>query len=252
MEEKTEVKIKSLQKALSVLDCFAEKPLLGVTEISEKLGLYKSNVHNILLTLKAMHYLEQDEESGKYRLSVAVFNLSRALTTTFAISKISLPYMQELADRVNERVFLAVPAGDEVLYLDSTYPKESFSLMRIITGDRAKMYCTGVGRAMMAYLPEKVIDEYLSHPLKKYTDYTITDPAVLRTELARTRTRGYSIDNMEHEFGVRCIGMPIFNKYKKLEGGISISGPAEHLSTEKLEEYAIILKNYITKIEERI
>lgn len=252
MGEKPEAKMKSLQKALSVLDCFAEKPVLGVTEISEKLGLYKSNVHSILTTLKSMNYLEQDEESGKYRLSVAVFNLTRALTTTFAISKISLPFMQELSDRINERVFLAIPVDDEALYLDSTYPKESFSLMRIITGDRAKMYCTGVGRAMMAHLPEERIDEYLQRPLKRYTDYTITDPNELRKELKRTRIRGYSIDNMEHEFGVRCVGMPIFNKYGKLEGGISISGPADRLSEERLNEYAIILKTYITKIEERL
>lgn len=76
-EAEVKAKVKSLQKALEVLDCFREKQPLGVTEISEKLGLYKSNVHNILMTFKAMDYLEQDEESGKFVLGTAIFGLVR-------------------------------------------------------------------------------------------------------------------------------------------------------------------------------
>ena len=68
MKDGGEIKVKSLQKALEVLHCFVEKQPLGVTEISEKLGLYKSNVHNILMTFKAMGYLEQDPDSGKFRI----------------------------------------------------------------------------------------------------------------------------------------------------------------------------------------
>ena len=75
MAENNEIKVKSLQKALEILNLFTEKPVLGVTEVSEYFGLYKSTVHNILSTLKAMEYLEQDEETGKYRLGIQIFNL---------------------------------------------------------------------------------------------------------------------------------------------------------------------------------
>lgn len=78
MENNGEIKVKSLQKALEILNCFAVKQPLGVTEISEKLGLYKSNVHNILVTFTAMEYLVQDPESGKFRLGPEVMMLSRA------------------------------------------------------------------------------------------------------------------------------------------------------------------------------
>ena len=97
-KEGTEVKIKSLQKALQVLECFVEKQPLGVTEISEKMGLYKSNVHNILSTFKAMDYLEQDPDTGKFRLGTAVFALSRALRENLDISRIVVPFMRRIAE----------------------------------------------------------------------------------------------------------------------------------------------------------
>ena len=75
MVDNNEIKVKSLQKALEILNLFTVKPVLGVTEISEYFGIYKSTVHNILSTLKAMEYLEQDEETGKYRLGIQVFTL---------------------------------------------------------------------------------------------------------------------------------------------------------------------------------
>ena len=86
MAENNEIKVKSLQKALEILNLFTEKPVLGVTEVSEYFGLYKSTVHNILSTLKAMEYLEQDEETGKYRLGIQIFNLSKALGDTYSIT----------------------------------------------------------------------------------------------------------------------------------------------------------------------
>ena len=252
MTENRETVMKSLQKALTVLNCFVESPLLGVTEISEKLGLYKSNVHNILTTLKSMDYIEQDSESGKYRLSVAVFALSRAVGANYMISKIALPYMQELSDKVGERVFLGVPLEDRMVYLDSAYPRASFNLMRMITGVYADLYCTAIGKAMLAYFPQPRIDAYLQREFPAFTEYTITDPDRIAAEIQTTRIRGFAIDDMEHEFGVRCVAMPIFNRQGNLEAAISISGPASRMTLQKLESYAITMKLYITRIEERL
>ena len=70
----TEIKVKSLQKALEILNSFTKKPVLGVTEVSDELGIHKTTVHNIMSTLKAMEYLDQDEETGKYRLGIQIFN----------------------------------------------------------------------------------------------------------------------------------------------------------------------------------
>ena len=246
------MKVKSLQKALEILNCFIVKPKLGVTEISEMLGLNKSNVHNILSTFKEINYLEQDEETGKYQLGVGIFALCQSVGDRFNVRKIVMPFMQEIADQTGEMVYLAVPHEDEVIYLDAMYPVESFNLMRVILCERAQMYCTGIGKAVLAFLPEMVRDAYINKELTAYTEHTITDRDELMEELRRTRERGYSVDNMEHEFGVKCVGMPIFNRKGAVEAAISVSGPSLRFSEERIEEIAGILKTYVEKIQERM
>ena len=246
------MKVKSLQKALEILNCFIVKPKLGVTEISEMLGLNKSNVHNILSTFKEINYLEQDEETGKYQLGVGIFALCQSVGDRFNVRKIVMPFMQEIADQTGEMVYLAVPHEDEVIYLEAMYPVESFNLMRVILGERAQMYCTGIGKAVLAFLPEMVRDAYINKELTAYTEHTITDRDELMEDLRRTRERGYSVDNMEHEFGVKCVGMPIFNRKGAVEAAISVSGPSLRFSEERIEEIAGILKTYVEKIQERM
>lgn len=253
MTNNNEIKVKSLQKALEILNLFTDKPVLGVTEISEYFGLYKSTVHNILSTLKAMEYLEQDEETGKYRLGIQVFNLSKAMADTYSITKIAMPYMQELSNQTGERCYLAVPYRWEVLYLEAMYPAESVELMRSILGERAQMYCTGLGKAMLANMSDREIKEYIaSHELRAFTENSITDKDVFREELMRTRQRGYAIDNMEHEFGIKCMAMPIFDRTRSVYAAISISGLATHFTETQMTDWAILLKKYINKIESRL
>lgn len=253
MSTNGEVKIKSLQKALEVLNCFSSKPVLGVTEISEKLGLYKSNVHNILSTLQAMDYVEKDESTGNYRLGMGIFALSRALGDSFAITKIAMPYMQELANLTDERVYLAIPHHLEVVYLEAMYPAESVHLMRSILGEKAAMHCTGLGKAMLANMDPEDLEEYLKkHDLRAYTDHTITDPDEFRKEMLLTRQRGYAVDDMEHEFGIKCVALPIFDKNRKLHAGLSVSGSSIRFTEEQIHEWAILMKRYIDKIEQRL
>ena len=230
MAENNEIKVKSLQKALEILNLFTEKPVLGVTEVSEYFGLYKSTVHNILSTLKAMEYLEQDEETGKYRLGIQIFNLSKALGDTYSITKIAGPYMQELSNYTGERCYLAVPYRQEVLYLDAMYPADSIELMRSILGERAQMHCTGLGKAMLANMGEREISDYLEHhKLEAFTENSIID---------------------KKQF--KCIAMPVFDRTKNVYAAISISGMANHFTDANIAEWAMLLKKYIRKIESRL
>lgn len=155
MENNGEIKVKSLQKALEILNCFAVKQPLGVTEISEKLGLYKSNVHNILVTFTAMEYLVQDPESGKFRLGPEVMMLSRAFRENLDITKIAVPVMREIANEVQELVYLAVPKGEDMLYLEAVSPENQRLVTKSVTGECSKMYCTSVGKAVLATMSEE-------------------------------------------------------------------------------------------------
>lgn len=245
--------LKSLVKALEVMNCFIEKPQMGVTEISNKLGLYKSNVHNILHTYCEMGYLEKDTNTGKYKLGIKIFGLSRALGDTFVISKIAAPYMQELSNLADARVYLAVLYGDEVLYLEAMYPKKSFELMRSIFGDRAELYCTGIGKAILANLPYEKQKDYIAHTeLKRFTDNTITDKRILLKEMENIRIRGFATDNMEHEFGVKCVAVPIYNRKRELVAGLSVSGASVNFPDTRSVELAEIINTYATKIGSRL
>lgn len=251
-KEEKEIKVSSLRKAITVLNCFTQTPKLGVTQISNMLGLNKSNVYNILSTYEAMGYLERDHETGKYQLGLGIFTLSRALGDSFSITKVAQPYMQELANLTNERVYLGVPHEDEVVYLEAFYPADKMSLMRSLLGERAKMYCTGIGKAMLAYLPEERIEEYSNRPLEAFTENTVTDSKILKEELAWIRKNGYAIDRMEHEFGIKCIGAPIFDKSGEICAAISISGPSLRFTDERIKQLYELLKKYIKIIQERI
>jgi len=247
-----EIKVKSLYKALRVLDCFSvNQPELGITEISERLGLYKSNVHNIVDTFVKAGYLEQNPENEKYRLGMKILELGHVISSNINLRKLILPYMQELADFTNETVYLGIPNEGEVIYLDSSSPKHQLST-RSMLGVKAPLYCTGIGKAMLAHLPEEVLHSIFAKGLKKFTDHTITEPEKLLQEIAEIRTRGYSIDNMEHEFGIKCVGMPILNKKKQVVAGISMSGPSLRYDDEKIKEYAARLKEIVLVLEDKM
>ena len=96
------------------------------------------------------------------------------------------------------------------------------------------------------------ISAYLQKKLTVYTDHTISDPVQLKAELEATRQRGYAIDDMEHEFGVKCVAMPIFDKTHKLYAAISVSGLAVHFTDRQIQEWALLIKKYVAKIENRL
>ncbi len=252
MKHEGEVKVKSLQKALEILHCFVEKQPLGVTEISEKLGLYKSNVHNILMTFKAMGYLEQDPDSGKFRLGIEVFSLSRAFRQNLDISKIALPYMQKIADETGEMVYLSIPRGDEMIYVETVYPQNQRMLGQAVAGEHCKMYCTGVGKAILATMPQQEIVQLIHEPLEPITEYTITDLETLMREIDETRQRGYGIDDMELNFGMKCVGVALKNHKGQVEAGLSVSAPSLRMGDETVRKTASILKAYGNEIQKML
>lgn len=252
MPEPEATKVKSLSKALRVLECFSTAtPELGITEISERLGLYKSNVHNIVDTFAKNGYLERNPDTEKYRLGMKMLAFSHIVTSSLGFKEAAMPHMQQLADESREMVYLAMPDSLEVIYIHAVCPSSKL-LLRSIPGVKAPMYCTGIGKAMLAQLPGEAVEAIIAKGLQPFTDHTITEGAALREELDRIRTRGYAIDNMEHEFGIKCVGMPVLSKRGQLVAGISISGPSLRFTEEQELYYAQRLKEVALKIQEKL
>jgi len=247
-----DVKVKSIKKTVDILNCFIEKQPLGITEISQKLGLHKSNVHNILSTLAALDYVGQEAESGKYYLGAGVLRLSRALGERYNFRNIAVGHMRQLADSENEIVALTTPMGKEVFYMEMAYPRSGRAATNYMRTMTNHMHTTSCGKAMMAYMPESFVEEYFQKPAEAPTEHTITTLEDMQVELAAVRKNGYAVDNMETDLGVRCVGVPILDRNREVVGALSISGSVLTFNDERVSDLAEKLKEAVSEIEKTI
>ncbi len=249
--DKGDIKIKSLYKALTVLDCFSEKQPLSITEISDKLGLYKSNVYDILTTLAAMGYLDKSEESSKFYVGKKLIRLGRMASDRYSFQNIASPYLHKVANEVGEIAHLTVPIGYQLYYLDTAVPVGTRPYVSaVLRNSYDNLNCTGSGKAMLSHMPEEFIEEYLASPLSAKTEYTITDPEKMRRELATIRLRGYAVDDEEYAIGLRCVAMPILDHDGSVLGAMSVSGPTVRFAEANIPVFAEKLSKHIRKIQD--
>lgn len=239
MEKNKEPKVKSLQKAIDVLNCFLEKPALGVTEISEKLSIHKSSVHNILSTYLDMGYVEKDAETEKYSLGPGIYHLSSALGSRYSLDKLVQPYIKELANKIKESVVVSIPVGQHIMYIGGEHPDIEGVYTRLTyIGNQNPMYCTSTGKAILAFMTEKEREICLDCELVRKTEFTITSREELEKDLELTRQRGYATDHMEFQLGLSCIAAPLFNAQGRLLGAITVTGDSDKIEGEKAAYYA--------------
>ncbi|HHV38070.1 MAG TPA: IclR family transcriptional regulator [Tepidimicrobium sp.] len=231
--------VQSVDRALSILEVLADyNEGLGVTEISEKVRLHKSTVHRLLATLIYKGYVTQDFKTNKYMITLKLFELGNKKVEEMDILSISKPYIRGLMEKVNEVVHLVVREGNEIVYIDKVEAKNTIRMASTI-GMRSPLYCTSVGKVILAQLPEDEVEEiWSSSKIERLTKNTITNLSVMKKELKKVRKQGYAIDNEENEIGVRCVGAPVFNIFGKVEGAISVSGPTIRITKDIIEELA--------------
>lgn len=208
-----------------------------LTEIAQQCGLEKSTTHRLLAALAAEGLVEQDQETERYRLGIALLELGMAVYRRLDVRHEALPILRSLADRAEETVHLGVARGGQVVYLEKVESPHAFQ-MRSRVGERMPLYSTGIGKAILAYTTVAELDAVLAGGLARRTPNTITDPVELRHELERIRLRGYSTDMEENEDGVRCVGAPVFDHRLNVAGAISIAGPAFRFTEQRMAELA--------------
>jgi DNA-binding IclR family transcriptional regulator len=236
-----EPKVKSLAKALGILDYFTtESPERGISELAELTGLFKSSVHNMVSTFESCGFMEKNEATGKYRLGTKILQLSNNLYQSHDLRNLIRPYMERISSAFSENVYLASLFEGEVIYIDTVYPAGAYAA-RSILGLKAPLYCTGVGKAIMAWLPPAMVEEIAARGFEAFTPRTVRDRDSLLRELEATRERGYAIDDMEHEFGIKCVAVPIRNMRNAVVASMSVSGPSLRFGDERVVEIARVL-----------
>ena len=203
----------SLERGLAILASFtSNRPLLGTSELARRLGLSRSTTHRYLSTLHELDYLHQDPETRKYRLGPRVLDLGFSAINSMDVREISAPYLRQLSDETGYTVNLAILDGTEVVYVErcrtSRVGQREIDL-NLHVGSRLPAYCTSLGKAMLAFLPDEERDAILDRvEFSQRGPNTTLDRASLLAELATVRRDGFSVNNEELAYGLRSIAAP--------------------------------------------
>ena len=232
--------VQSLERAFKLLEALSEFPEgIQITRLAEKVSLSKSTVHRLLATLIDMDYVIKDQESEKYKLGYRIIYLSRNIINNIDIISIAKPFLEELAEDVNETIHLCIQDKEEVLYVDKIESSRTIRMYSRV-GNRAPMYCTGVGKVLLSGLDKNRFDKVADNiNFVVMTPTTITNKEQLCQEMELIRSRGYALDDIEHEEGIRCIAAPIFDSEGKVIASFSIAGPSNRITMDLINNRLI-------------
>jgi IclR family transcriptional regulator, KDG regulon repressor len=236
-------------KALDVLDLVAQsgRPV-RFSELLEHRLFPKATLYRFLQTLTNQGMLSYDAESGHYALGVRLVRLAHAAWSQSSLAPIARPFVDQLAAETGETVHLAQMDQAQVLYVDkrnATRPIEMFSQ----AGKVGPAYCTGVGKAMLAFMPDAALERALQRQsFHAFTPHTLATPEALRTELATIRARGHAFDREEHEQGIICVAVPIISRSGRVMGAMSVTSTTQRMTLDRLEAHAPRVKNCASAI----
>ncbi|WP_017727099.1 IclR family transcriptional regulator [Halalkalibacterium ligniniphilum] len=229
--------VQSVDRALAIIECLAREPKgLGITELSKELKLPKSTVHRLLLTLINRKFVVQDERNGLYALGMQFVSIASSILDSLDIREIARPELERLSLVTNEVIHLCILDVDEVIYIDKVEGDNTIRMHSKI-GKRSMLHCTGVGKVLLAAMPEEEVESIaMKKGLPRFTERTLTTIDALKKELDVVRKQGYALDDIEHELGIRCVAAPIYNYQGAVVAAISISGPANRVTIDRIQE----------------
>jgi DNA-binding IclR family transcriptional regulator len=228
----------SLDRAVSVLEVLGQSDTaLSLAEICQRMNLHKSTAHRSLMVLERSALIERTQEN-RFRLGLKLYELGNRAVEQIDLRARVQPFFRRLSSQVGETVHLSVLQKTSVVYLDKVEPNRRVCMSSKI-GTSNPVYCTSMGKAMLAFQPEDAIEQIIAKiRFVRYTHKTIGSREALLKALERVRRRGYAIDDEEIEVGVRCIGAPIFNEHHRAIAAVSVSGPASRITVQSVPAIA--------------
>lgn len=243
----TDRSVQSVERAFEVLEVMAGSDGgLSLTEISVATGRPAPSIHRLVRTLTLLGYVRQ-EASRRYALAPGLIRLGNGAAKQFGTW--AVPMLTELVDSIGESANMAILEGSGALYVAHVAGRHS---MRMFTevGRRVPLHSTGVGKALLAQLPDDEVERLLkSAGMPAITDHTITDPAGLLQELGAARVRGHAIDDGEQEIGVSCVAVPVPGAATPT--AISFSAPAPRMTPDVARRAAAALQAAAQTMAER-
>lgn len=217
--------VKSIVKAFDILELLDKRRELGITEISEELKMDKSTVYRLIATIKEKGYVSQNPSNNKYSNSFKLFEMGNNVVERLGLRRLAQPYLEQLARITNETVNLAVMYDANIIYIDKIESPATIKV-DLSVGKKLPVYCTGLGKVMLAYMPEEKVMRILEDvKIEMHTNKTVQDIQALFRQLIEIREKKYAIDDEEYVEGLKCVAAPIFNYYGDVIAAISVAVP---------------------------
>jgi DNA-binding IclR family transcriptional regulator len=241
-----------VSKVLKILEALHGSPAgLQLKQIAHETGIHKSTAYRFLAHMEGEGYLFRDD-AGAYVVGPKLLRLGSGLTYQASLRKMSRPILQRLWKITGETVNLALLDGQDVLYIDVLESSYTFRLVSQV-GMRRPLYCTALGKSLVAYLPAEEKEHVLSSlSFERFTPHTTTRLSQLRNELARVRQRGYALDDEETVLGSRCVSAPILLGNGKVAAAISVAGPVTRISRDKIPAFVAAVQEAARTISARL
>jgi len=245
--------IQALDRALRILDLFDEQNgELKITDISHRMQLHKSTVHSLLKTLQLHGYIDQNEETGKYRLGMRLVEKGQLLLQSIDLRDIVRPHLQALSDATGQTTHLVVMDGKEGVYIDKVEGTQA-AIRYSRIGRRVSLHSSACGKVLAAYRDEAELAQLLAdYVFVRRTERTITDKEAFLTEIGQVKEAGAAFDREENEPGVRCAAAPIIDHTGKIAAAMSISTVVSRVGDEALAELVRKLKEETAAISRKL
>ena len=235
-------KIQTLERMVSILDCFSlDKPALGVREVARKTTLSPSTTGRIMAYMKEMGILNQDPETHLYMMGSKVLAWAGIYMVTNDVRTVALPVMVRLQEQTRETISLYILEGSERVCVERLESPETVRIVARV-GRRIPLYAGSAGKVFLAFMPENRREMILEDiELIPMTEETITDMDALRKNLNQIREKGYAVSRGEWIIDASGTAAPIFDQRGLITAAISISGPGQRFTDEKIKEMADLL-----------
>jgi len=238
--------------ALSILETLGGVHEMSLTELARKLGLGKSSVYRLLVTLARRGYVEKNPQSERYRLTYRLFAVASPAADRFGLREAAHPIMERLAAHTGETVNLGVLDGTRVLNLHKV---ESRHLLRmhLTVGSGVPAHATALGKVLLAALePDELARRLRGRRLERLTRRTVGDRSALRSALARVHEQGFAVDDEECSLGLRCVAAPILDRRGLVVAALSISGPTQRFPQTTLSRLTEVVQAAARELSHRL
>lgn len=243
----------SLDKALSLLQEVCRTPVpLRFAELVDNTDLPKATAHRTLTSLMEKGLIRFDEATQLYHPGYGLLELAHQAWSKIDVRDIAADQMKHLWSETGETIHLAVLDRGEVIYIDKLESQKSLRLFSAV-GKKGPAYCTGVGKAMMAFLSEDLLaDAIKEQTFFKHTDATLINETMLRSELIKIRESKISLDLEEHEEGIQCAASVILNHRNEPIAALSITAPKFRVNDARFQHFQTLVKDACKKVSTRM